>query len=69
MSLVNITLEDDPTTGQIACKVTFDGGWDGKSGAHQHARMMLDYMDGICTKAPLPAAPEPVEPSRIILAD
>lgn len=66
MGLVNITLEDD-TEGQIACKVTFDGGWNGKSGAHQHARMMLDHMDSICTKAPMPAAPEPAEPSRIIL--
>lgn len=61
MSAATILFED--VDGQIACKVTFSGddggGFNAASHAHQHAQILLGFMDQLCTKAEVPAAPEP----------
>jgi hypothetical protein len=49
MAQATIILEDD--NGAVACKVTFGGGWDAKSHAHQHANLMLKHMDEMCVRA------------------
>lgn len=52
MATAHIILSDD--NGAVACKATFDGGWDGNSHAHQHANLMLKHMDELCTRVSTP---------------
>ena len=67
MGMATIVLEDD--NGQVACKATFSGGFDTRSHAHQHANLMLQHMDSICTRASEPEVkPAEVEEARIIIA-
>ena len=71
MGTATIVLSDD--NGAVACKATFDGGWDASSHAHQHANLMLRHMDEICTRVSTPEVQEvPDEDaaqSRILLLD
>lgn len=43
-----ITLVDHD--GQIACDLTFEGGFKPASPAHQHAQILIKMMDELCTK-------------------
>ena len=43
MSQALIVLEDD--NGAVACKLTFSGGYDKTSGAHQAAQILIAQMD------------------------
>jgi len=46
MSRATITLDDDG--GMIATELTFAGGFDPASHAHQHANLLIRMMDDIC---------------------
>jgi len=68
MATAVIVLEDD--NGAVACRATFEGGWDGESHAHQHASLLLKHMDELCTRVSTPvveAVPGEDRP-RIVLA-
>jgi hypothetical protein len=52
MGMATIILSDD--AGTVACKATFDGGWNPASHAHQHANLLLKHMDELCTRASEP---------------
>ena len=67
MGIATIILEDD--NGQVACKATFEGGWNPASHAHQHANLMLKHLDSLCTRASEPEiVPAEVEEARIVVA-
>lgn len=67
MAQAAIILEDD--NGAVACKVTFSGGWDATSHAHQHANLMLKHMDELCERVTTPQveATDDCSQSRIVL--
>jgi hypothetical protein len=70
VATATIVLEDD--SGHVACKAVFDGGWDPSSHAHQHARLMLEHMDSICTRVSQPEltpAKAEADKPRIVLVD
>jgi hypothetical protein len=60
MGLATIALEDDGS-GNIACKLTFQGGYDPTSHAHQHARLVIAEMDKLCVQVE-PMAPDEENP-------
>jgi hypothetical protein len=71
MPTATIILSDD--NGAVACKATFEGGWDSTSHAHQHAHLMLKHMDDLCTRVTTPEVQEVPDDdaaqSRMILLD
>ena len=52
MATATIILSDD--NGAVACKATFEDGWNADSHAHQHANLMLKHMDELCTRVSTP---------------
>lgn len=57
MGTATFVLEDDGEA--VACKVTFSGGFDAVSRAHQAAKFLVAAMDKSCDNlGPIPETPE-----------
>jgi hypothetical protein len=68
VSTATFVLEDDGEV--VACKITFDDGFDPTSRAHQATQMLITQMDGLCENlGPVPEKPETVveAPSLIVV--
>ncbi len=68
MPRATFTLEDDDS-GHVATLLTFEGGWNKESRAHQCAQMLVRLMDQQCEQVQPPAeTPQPdAEAPRLIL--
>lgn len=53
MGTVHLNLEDAPD-GAINFQACFEGGFDPKSHAHQHAKLLIEYLDQIAEKRGIP---------------
>jgi len=59
MSSAFIALEDH--NGEVACKLTFTGGFDPESHAHQHAQILIGLMDKLCERKGEPVVDQVVD--------
>lgn len=64
MTKVTITLSD--RDGAIAADVVFEGGFQKDSHAHQHAHLMMSYMDTIAQRMEEKSAPALVAPPNVL---
>lgn len=67
MARATFTLDD--AEGDVATIVTFEGGWNKDSRAHQCAQMLIRLMDQQCEqKEPLAPVEQPAEPAtRLVI--
>ena len=68
MGTATFILEDDGES--VACKLTFTGGFDRDSRAHQAGQMLVKLMDQQCEQlGPVPEKPEAVidQPGLIVV--
>lgn len=67
MSQAIITLEDED--GAVACKLTFAGGFDPASHAHQHAQALIRMMDSICERKAEPVIDPVIEQPKLVVIE
>lgn len=67
MSQALIVLEDED--GAVACKLTFAGGFDPKSHAHQHAQILIGKMDEMCERLAEPVIDPVIEQPKLVVVE
>lgn len=67
MTSAIIVLEDHE--GAVACKLTFAGGFDPNSHAHQHAQALIRMMDSICERQGEPVIDPVVEQPKLVVVE